>query len=93
MAANRYKPVPSGFRQIARSPALARIAEKTAARIAGNANAVGDSKYESEPTTVVSGWANEKRAGAVVRETDPHWRDWRDAVLVRVTAAMKVRKR
>jgi hypothetical protein len=69
------------------------MAEQTAVRIAGNANAVGESKYESEATTVISGWENEKRAGAVVRETAPHWKDWRDAVLVRVADAMKVRKR
>ena len=62
-----------------------------ARQIAGNANAVGDSTYEAANQTVTAGWANERRAGAVVRESQAHWRDWRDAVLVRVAAAMSVR--
>jgi len=81
-----------GLKQIAQSPQIAAETLAAAKRIAGNANAVGDSKYEAESQTVAAGWNNERRSGAVVRETDPHWKDWRDAVLLRVTNAMKERR-
>lgn len=96
MAASKnsgYKPVQGALRLIGQSPKMGALALQIGERISGNANAVGDSTYEAHAAKVTSGWANEKRAGAVVREVKPHWRDWQDAVLVRVVAAMKVRGR
>jgi len=89
---SKYEALDIGLKQIAQSPEIAAQTLAVAKRIAGNANAVGDSKYEAESLTVTAGWDNERRAGAVVRETDPHWKDWRDAVLLRVTNAMKERR-
>ena len=90
---SKYEPLPLGLKQIGNSPGMAKATLAVARRAAGNANAVGDSKYEAANTTVTAGWANEKRAGAVVRESEPHWRDWRDRVLLRVADAMKVRNK
>ena len=88
---SKYKPEPAGIRDIAQSAAMGAACLAAAERIAGAANAVGDSTYEAESQTVTAGWRNERRAGAVVRESEAHWRDWRDGVLLRVTAAMSVR--
>ena len=88
-----YKPDDYGLRKLGESPGMAKASLEVAQRLAGNANAVGESKYEAANSTVTAGWANEKRAGAVVRESEPHWRDARDAILLRVTAAMRVRKK
>lgn len=90
---SRYKPDDFGLRQLAQSPGMAKATLEVAQRFAGNANAVGDSTYEAANATVTAGWANEKRAGAVVREVKRDWEDSRDAVLLRVAAAMKVRRR
>ncbi|MCU1566542.1 MAG: ArV2 [Pseudarthrobacter sp.] len=90
---NGYKPLNGALRVIGQSPKMGALALAIGERLAGNANAVGDSTYEAHAAKVTSGWANEKRAGAVVREVVPDWRDWHDAILVRVTAAMKVRGR
>ncbi|GAA3405052.1 hypothetical protein [Pseudarthrobacter polychromogenes] len=90
---NHYKPLNGALSTIGKSPKMGALALAIGERLAGNANAVGDSTYEAHAAKVTSGWANEKRAGAVVREVKPHWRDWQDAVLVRVTAAMRVRGR
>ena len=89
----KYKPDHSGLRQLGSSPGMAAASLEVAQRLAGNANAVGDSTYEAANTTVIVGWANERRAGAVVRESEHHWRDSRDAVLLRVANAMSVRGR
>lgn len=88
---SRYKPEKDGFREIGQSSEMGAFTLDVAKQLAGNANAVGDSKYEAEHQTVTGGWENERRAGAVVRESEPHWRDWRDGVLLRVTAAMRAR--
>lgn len=90
---SRYKPDDYGLRKLGQSPGMAEATLAVAKRMAGNAQAVGDSKYEAENRTVTAGWANEKRAGAVVRESEPSWEDWRDSILLRVAAAMKVRKK
>jgi len=89
----KYEPLPLGLKQIGNSPGMAKAALEVARKLAGNAQAVGDSEYEAANQTVTAGWANEKRVGAVVRESEPHWRDWRDAVLLRTAEAMKVRAR
>lgn len=96
MAASKrsgYTPIEGALREIGQSTKMGTLALQIGQRISGNANAVGDSTYTAAPAKVTSGWDNEKRSGAVVREVEPHWRDWQDAVLVRVLAAMKVRSR
>lgn len=80
-----------GLKDLGTSAAVAKATLEAAQRLAGNAQAVGDGTYEAAPATVTAGWANERRAGAVVRESSPHWRDSRDAVLLRVADAMAVR--
>lgn len=86
-----YRSVSDGYRELARSEWMQGVTLEVARKMAGNANAVGDSVYEAASQTVRSGWANESRAGAVVRETQRDWRDARDAVLLRVRDAMNVR--
>lgn len=90
---SKYEPLESGLAKIAQSPEMGKATLEVAQRMAGNANAVGDSTYEAVPSTVTGGWANTHRAGAVVREVHQDWEDWRDRVLLRVAEAMKVRKR
>ncbi|TLM87212.1 hypothetical protein [Pseudarthrobacter sp. NamE5] len=90
---SKYKPRQAGIRELAQSPQVRAATLSVAQQMAGNANAVGDSTYEAASQTVTAGWANDRRAGAVVRESQPHWRDWRDTVLLRVAAAMSVRGR
>lgn len=90
---SKYKPNDFGLKQIAQSDGLGKAVLEVAQRVAGNANAVGDSTYEAAPAKVTAGWNNEQRAGAVVREVDPDWEDWRDRILLRVAESMKVRKK
>jgi hypothetical protein len=71
-------------------PEVGKASMEVAQRLAGNANAVGDSKYEAAPAAVTVGWRNERRAGAVVRETEPSWKDARDSILLRVAEQMGV---
>jgi hypothetical protein len=89
----KYKPQPAGLRELAQSASVGAASLSAARRMAGNANAVGDATYEAAPATVTAGWANERRAGATVRVVEPHWRDSRDRILLRVADAMKVRGR
>ena len=89
----RYSPRNAGVREIAQSAQMGAATLAAAQRLAGNANAVGDSTYEAASATVTAGWANERRAGAVVRESTHHWRDSRDRILLRVAGAMGVRRR
>lgn len=81
----------SGLRALGTSADVGAATLAAAQRLAGNAQAVGRSTYEAAPATVVAGWANERRAGAVVRESRKDWRDTRDAILLRVADSMKVR--
>lgn len=78
-----------GLKDFGTSAALAAASLAAAQRIAGNAQAVGRGTYEAAPATVTAGWANERRAGAVVREKEPHYKDARDAILHRVVEAMR----
>lgn len=88
---SKYKPQAAGMKELGTSAGVAAASLEAAQRMAGNANAVGDSTYEAAPATVTAGWANDKRAGAVVRESAHHWRDARDRILLRVAESMKVR--
>lgn len=87
-----YRAVDRGMREIGSSSAMSAEMVAVAQRIAGNAEAVGHGDYEAEASTVTVGWQNERRSGAVVRESRQDWKDWRDAILVRVTQAMGVRR-
>jgi hypothetical protein len=89
----KYEALPVGLAKLGNSPGVAKATLEAAQRMAGNANAVGDSTYEAAPAKVTAGWNNEQRAGAVVREVQPDWEDWRDRLLLRVAEAMKVRKK
>lgn len=90
---SKYTPREAGIREIAQSSGMGAASVAAAQQMAGNANAVGHSEYEAEGQTVTAGWANDRRAGAVVRESVTDARDWRDAVLLRVRDAMSVRGR
>ncbi len=81
----------SGLKDLGTSSAVAAASLAAAQRLAGNAQAVGRGTYEAAPTTVTVGWANDRRAGAVVRESRADWRDTRDAILLRVAETMKAR--
>jgi len=81
----------AGLKGLGTSSAVGEATLAAARRLAGNAQAVGRGEYEASPTTVTAGWANERRAGAVVRESRPHWKDTRDAILLRVADSMKAR--
>lgn len=88
-----YTAIDRGFKEIAMSSEMKQATLAVGREIAGNANAVGESTYDAESAIVRVGWNNEPRQGAVVKETRAHWRDARDAVLVRVTRAMQKRNR
>lgn len=90
---SKYEPIDYGLRQLAQSPGMAAATLEVAQRLAGNAEAVGDSTYEAAGATVTAGWKNERRAGAVVREVVRDWEDSRDAILLRVAKSMEVRGR
>ncbi|WP_409017069.1 hypothetical protein [Arthrobacter sp. MP_2.3] len=80
-----------GLRDFGTSAAIAAATLSAAQRLASSAAAAGKGSYEASPTTVTAGWANERRAGAVVRETRKDWRDTRNAILLRVAQSMEVR--
>lgn len=92
MAAN-YKPVPSGLREILSSNLVSDASVALAREVAGNAQAVGKSKYVGASASVTAGWNNERRAGAVVSESVPHGKDWENAILLRTVSAMQKRRR
>lgn len=91
--ARDYKSVPSGMRETLSSPGMSDASVALAKKLAGNAQAVGHGKYIGAPASVIAGWQNERRAGAVVSESQPHGKDWQDAILLRSMAAMAIRRR
>ncbi|POH58268.1 hypothetical protein CVS28_12560 [Arthrobacter glacialis] len=93
MARDGYKPVPSGLRKVMNSTGMSDASVSLARKLAGNAQAVGHGKYIGAPASVIAGWNNERRAGAVVSESQPHGKDWQDAILLRSMAAMTIRRR
>ena len=80
-----------GLKSLGSSSRLGAASLDAANSLAGGAGAVGRGKYEAARSTVTAGWANERRAGAVVREVAPDGRDARDAILLRVAESMRVR--
>ena len=91
MTRSNYTPKHDGLREIGSSSEMGAACLSVGERLAGNAQAVGEGDYKAERSIVTAGWRNECRAGAVVRESRQDWEDWRDAVLVRVTEAMRGR--
>ena len=86
-----YRPLDAGLKELGQSDWMKGVTLDVGRRMAGNANAVGDSTYDAKSKTIRAGWSNEPRAGAVVSEVQKHWKDSRDGVLVRVAEGMKVR--
>lgn len=93
MARDSYRPVPSGLREVLASQGMSDASVALAREVAGNAQAVGKSKYVGAPAAVTSGWNNERRAGAVVSESQTHGKDWENAILLRTVSAMQRRRR
>lgn len=85
-----YKADDSGLKELGTVQSVGDATLAAAKRLAGNAEAVGRGTYEAAPTTVTAGWDNELRAGAVVREKSPNYKDARDSILRRVIESMKV---
>lgn len=83
-----YRAAPDGVREMLASSGMSKVAEQEASRIAAAANTVGDATYGSRPQPVRGGYQNELRAGASVYVVEDHWRDTRDAVLLRVAESM-----
>lgn len=81
--ARTYQPDRLGFRALGRSPQVADATLTGARRIATDARAANpEGEYVTGSRVVPSGWNNELRAGAYVRETVPG-RGPRDRVLAR----------
>jgi len=87
-----YKADDSGLADLGTFSSVGDAALAAAQRLAGNAEAVGRGTYEAVRATVTAGWTNERRTGAIVRETAPDYRDSRDAILRRVIDAMGGRR-
>lgn len=81
----------TGLAEIALSPKMADAMLDVGKTMATRAEAVGDSKYGAENTIIHIGRDNEARQGVSVHETESHWRDWRDAILLRVMDGMEIR--
>lgn len=86
-----YKADDSGFKELGLSKGMKDVMQGVGDRMAGNSEAVGDSTYKAEITPVRVGWNHEKRHGVSVQEVKRDWRDSRNAILVRVSAAMTIR--
>ncbi|MBT8162797.1 MULTISPECIES: hypothetical protein [Arthrobacter] len=84
-----YRADDAGLRDFGTSAKVGEATLAAAKRLAGNAEAVGSGTYEAAPATVTAGWGNETRAGAVVREKSPSYKDARDSILHRVIEAMR----
>jgi hypothetical protein len=78
----------SGIKDLAMAAAMGQACLAAASQMAAQANATGKGDYSASLAVVTSGWANERRMGAVVRESRRDWRDTRDTVLLKVAAAM-----
>lgn len=90
--ARNYTPVDAGLRVIGQSAEMATATLSAARSLASAVSAADPSgRYEAASKTVVAGWANERRAGAVVREVAPSWRGRRERTLARVAGLMRAR--
>ena len=86
-----YEPWDSGLRALAQSSKMENEMMAVARSLASAADR-GESKYDAAPYTVVSGWRNELRRGAIAYESERAWRDVRDQRLKNTAMAMGRRK-
>jgi hypothetical protein len=90
--ARRYKSLAPGLKAVGQSTAVSQVALAAARDLAAEANRADPSgRYEAASKTVIVGWMNERRAGAVVREGAVSWRGRRERTLARVAGLMKAR--
>lgn len=90
--AKSYKSIDAGLKAVGQFSSLGQVSLMAARELAAEANRSDpDGKYVAEPKIVIAGWANERRAGAAVRESTPSWRGRRDRTLARVSGLMKAR--
>ena len=87
-----YRSLDAGLREIGQSAGMGAETLRHAQRIAGNAEAVGRGSYAAQPGSIRYGMPEGPRAGAVAYESQRHWDDVRNAVLVRTTDSMAVRR-
>ena len=87
-----YRSLDAGLREIGQSAGMGAETLRHAQRIAGNAEAVGRGSYAAQPESIRYGMPEGPRAGAVAHESQRHWDDVRNAVLVRTTDSMAVRR-
>lgn len=80
-----------GLKDLGASSIVGTATMNAASELARKAQSAGRGEYSAAPMTVVAGWANERRAGAVVREVRHDWKDSRDAVLLSVANSMAIR--
>ncbi|OMH30651.1 hypothetical protein [Tersicoccus sp. Bi-70] len=90
--AKAYRPDNAGLSRVARSSQMQAVCLDIAKQIASSANESGRSTYEAAAEKVRTGWKNEARAGAVVREKTHHVKDSLDRRLIEVTNLMARRK-
>lgn len=88
-----YQADDRGFQEIGLSVPMAQFMRDLGENLASQAQAVGESTYGSEVTTVRVGWQNKSRVAVNVFEVDRHWRDSRDAILLRVIDAAQTSAR
>lgn len=87
--AKKFKTIDAGFKALAASPKMGEISMRAANVIEASANRANPKgRYEAQKKTVLSGWSNDRRAGATVREMGPAWRGARDRTLTTVAALM-----
>lgn len=90
--AKSYKSIEAGLKAVGQSPALGKVALSAARELQALSNQNDPAgNYEASQKTVTVGWKNERRAGAVVRETTPSWRGRQNRTLARVAGLMKAR--
>lgn len=90
--AKAYTSISAGLTAVGQSPAMGQACLSAASALAAAASASDPSgKYEAAPKTVIAGWTNERRAGAVVREGAVSWRGRRERTLARVAGLMRAR--
>lgn len=89
---SNYKPDTRGLAEIGQDPKLGAVCLATALAGAAMANQLDpQGNYTASEQTVVAGWRNERRAGAVINQKDESWKAERDRVLVQVSRAMSSR--
>lgn len=87
-----YKPDPRGMAQLGQDPKLGAVCLTTALAGAAIANQLDpQGNYSASTQTVIAGWRNERRAGAVISQNSESWKAQRDRVLIQVTRAMRSR--